>query len=576
MCPATYADFASAPATGGAIVTHGKFTNVYLYQPSFPGETWDHHLAVQHRTETRGAIDGFLTSLTRSSYFFLLTQYGISPPVFLGGAPTVANCVEDALRDRVNGVIQWNTLRSFAACQQAHDGMPSDQMNIFVSPELNVAGPNFGPDSSPAICRPGSGVSAYHAWGLGVPNFSVIPLHPACNPNLSAVADVTSHEMVEILSDPAGFGYLHETGPIGRSWPGDFIPDLNSGELGDICEKGDKGPASIPFGTLKVSTYWSNVDNTCEPRFIMNRTLLTSAGSPLIRFTGSIHDLPRPLTVLPEDQLRPIQQMMVLVTTGGDNLNGGNGPNDNADAIITLRNGRMIRTNNINWGHSWGNNEFHAVNLVLSPGVRAADLVRLTLHTNFNGNDNWNVNKLQLMAALGAASRVSPPANTFSAVVITSATGNDNARSDTEISGQIGLNAPMCLKPSNNANPNSTCNNNGHAADQNGQQEWKNWTSSTQTFNFRIPVALPALRPLTIRMITHNNGTEGDDNWDIQGIRVVALPTDASQPPVTLLNFGNLDNVHRGSKACIRRLTGHSGTTTFNLPGPNSIGPCNE
>ena len=584
LCPVAYADFASAPATGAAIVTNGKFTNLYLFHQNVPGETWDQHLAALGRTETRSAIDGFVGSLTASSYFFPLTQYGIFPPTFIGGAPTVASCVEAALKDRVKGAIQWNTLRSFAACQQSKDGMPSDQVNILISPDLNVAGPNFGPDSSPALCMPGASISAYHAWGLGVPNFSVIPLNKFCNANLSAVAESISHEMVEILSDPAGFGYIHETGPIGRTWPGDFIPDLGSGELGDICENGgpknpgkDENIATMPFGPFRVSRYWSNVDNSCQPEFIMNRTWFTATGSPLVRFTGSVHDFSRPVAAPPADASAVIQQLMVLITTGGDNLNGGNGPNDNADAIITLKEGgRTITAHNINAGRGWGNNEFHTANLNLPPGIRGADIASLTIHTNFNG-DNWNVNRLVLMAAVtpGPPPTPTPATATFNAIQITVATGHDNARSDTEIQASIPGLPSICLKPSNNANPNSTCNNNGHAADQNGNQEWKEWTSSKQQFSLPSPQARSAFSSLTIRLITHNNGTEGDDNWDIQGVSVMILPTNPSAPAVTLLTVGNLDNVHRGSKVCIRRLNGH-GSTTFSLTGPNSTGPCNE
>ena len=84
----------------------------------------------------------------------------------------------------------------------------------------------------------------------------------------------------------------------------------------------------------------------------------------------------------------------------------------------------------------------------------------------------------------------------------------------------------LCLKPSNNVDPNATCNNNGHAADQNGKQEWKNWTSSTQTFVLSNPVSPSALASLRIQLNTHNNGGEGNDNWDIQGINVVAILTD--------------------------------------------------
>jgi hypothetical protein len=308
----------------------------------------------------------------------------------------------------------------------------------------------------------------------------------------------------------------------------------------------------------------------------MNRTWFTATGSPLVRFTGSMHDFSRPVAAPPADGSAVIQQLMVLITTGGDNLNGGNGPNDNADAIITLKSGRTIPIRNINSGRGWGNNEFHTANLNLPPGIRGSDIASLTIHTNFNG-DNWNVNRLVLMAAVtpGPAPTPTPATATFNAIQITVATGHDNARSDTEIQATLPGLPAICLKPSNNANPNPTCNNNGHAADQNGNQEWKEWTSSRQQFSLPSPQARSAFSNLTIHVITHNNGTEGDDNWDIQGITVMILPTDSSQPAVTLMTAGNLDNVHRGSKVCIRRLNGH-GSTTFSLTGPNSTGPCNE
>ena len=578
------ADFASAPFTGAAIVTNAKFTNVYLFKPDSLGQTWDQHLAKLGRTETRGTIDGFVGKLVSTTYFFPLTQYGIFPPVFLGSANTVEACVGPALRDRVNGVIQWNTLRSFASCEHDKGGRPSDQVNIFVSPDLNVAGPNFGPDSSPAICASGSNVNAYHAWGLGVPNFSVIPLHPKCNPNLQAVMRETSHEMVEIVSDPAGFGFLHETGPFGRIWPGDFIPDLSSGELGDICEPG--GPSNpgkdqnIAFFTdsgMSLSRYWSNIDNDCQPKFLMNRTWLSKSGTPLIRFTGGVHTLSFPVTVPGPDAPLLVRQLMILTTTGGDDLRGGNGPRDNASIVVGLHGGRTITIHNINWGHSYGNGEFHAANLELPQGIRGRDLASIAVHTNFSGGccgDNWNLSKLKLMAKATPGSP--PPPNTFNAVEITVATGHDDARSDTEISAAMPGERGFCLKPSNNADPNAICNNNGRSADQNGHQAWNNWTTSTQDFNLSNPQTLPAFSTIGIHLVTHNNGTEGDDNWDLQGLRVRAVPTDLSKQPVTLLSLGHFDNKDRGSNSCIRRVFGPSRTVTFKLKGGNTVGPCND
>ena len=40
-----HADFVGHPVTGAAIVTNGRFTNIYVYHPNFDTETWDQHLA---------------------------------------------------------------------------------------------------------------------------------------------------------------------------------------------------------------------------------------------------------------------------------------------------------------------------------------------------------------------------------------------------------------------------------------------------------------------------------------------------------------------------------------------------
>jgi len=149
---------------------------------------------------------------------------------------------------------------------------------------------------------------------------------------------------------------------------------------------------------------------------------------------------------------------------------------------------------------------------------------------------------------------------------ITVATGNDNARSDSEIWATVPGEPTLCLKPSNNANSDSVCPNGGSAADQNGQQEWKNFTSSAQTFTLATPESLTALSTMTVRLISHNNGGETDDNWDIQGITVFA--TDTTGGTTTLLNVSNPNN---GSN-CIVRLTGKIGSFTFILNPGNPTG----
>jgi len=149
---------------------------------------------------------------------------------------------------------------------------------------------------------------------------------------------------------------------------------------------------------------------------------------------------------------------------------------------------------------------------------------------------------------------------------ITLATGNDDARSDTELWGTINGEPPFCLKPSNNANSDGVCNNGGSARDQNGNQSWDNWTSTTENFNLASPQPSTSINTFTIQLLEHNSGFEGDDNWDIQGITVVLTDTTgASTTVLTLSNPKNGDN-------CVARLKGSPNSTTvaFGLNGTNS------
>jgi hypothetical protein len=124
----------------------------------------------------------------------------------------------------------------------------------------------------------------------------------------------------------------------------------------------------------------------------------------------------------------------------------------------------------------------------------------------------------------------------------------------------------ICLKPSNNADADSTCPNGGSARDQQGNQSWDNFTTSTQTFT--LPTAVPAssLTTLNIQLFEHNNGGETDDNWDIQSITVIATDTAGNTAP--LLNVGNPPN----GDNCIVRLTGKIPSFTFTLSQGNPTG----
>jgi hypothetical protein len=159
-----------------------------------------------------------------------------------------------------------------------------------------------------------------------------------------------------------------------------------------------------------------------------------------------------------------------------------------------------------------------------------------------------------------------PPPPTAVTAVITVGTGNDDARSDTELWASINGEPFVCLKPSNNANSDGVCNNGGSARDQNGNQSWNKWTSSRETFPLVTPQLLSSINTLTIRLLEHNSGFESDDNWDIQGVAVTLI--DSAGAAHTVINTSNPQN----GDNCIARLKGSPNATTvaFGLNGTNS------
>ena len=177
--------------------------------------------------------------------------------------------------------------------------------------------------------------------------------------------------------------------------------------------------------------------------------------------------------------------------------------------------------------------------------------------TGYDLTTGWGSPKATLVTNLSQA------LSNIKSLTMIIGTGNDNARSDTELQGTLPGVPAICLKPSNNADADSTCPNGGSARDQQGNQSWDNFSTSTQTFT--LPTAVPAssLTALTIQLFEHNNGGETDDNWDIQSITVIATDTAGNTAP--LLNVGNPPN----GDNCIVRLTGKIPSFTFTLSQGN-------
>lgn len=538
----------SAVAQGTAVVTNGKFTNIYVY-PNSDTQTWEQHIAPLRPGDadkfSRKSIDAFTQTLMNHpwpTYFDALFQYsGINPPQFFGSAEVNAGCFQAAMRDAHNGVLQSDTLRSLANCHSA--GLdPSPQLNLILSPDVHIAQQqllvtNPGPD----MCTT-SGVEGWHSGGLNVPNFSALPTESGCTPAPAGLTQfdrftrTMSHEIAEILSDPAGMGY----------------GTLGSNEVGDRCENLPEAQAFTTFAGFSVSRYRSDFDNNCQPQLdpppgSVSETWILGTGSPLIRFTGSVHTLNLSVPASRAVTSAATTQVLVVIQTGDDDLRGGSNASDNANVTLHFAGGNIV-TANVNAGKNWKNGTTHSFRLSLPrTAIPVSSITGITLNTDFGGGlsgDNWNVNKVAMLVSFPTGSHVSAP---VTAVVHTwlDASGNPLVRftgsvHDKSISvpaadnGMAVQSLKLIISTGNDDlrggyNPGDNCTVTVHL--KNGQvitlnnvnngKDLPNWTD----LNVNIPLPAGGLKGgdiTSINLHTGFGGGIGGDNWNVNRVQLIA------------------------------------------------------
>jgi hypothetical protein len=414
---------AASSASAQAVVVNGYFTNVYVYKPSFDGETWEQHIAglrTNANSFSRKNIDAFTRDIMRStwpSYFDPLAAYTTSvfgldtkyihPPEFFGSGFALQRCVAAALHDAHNGVVQWDTVKTLANCHDS--GMdPSPQINLIFSPDIQLGQFDFFNRHQPEMCA-NSQVNGYHAWGEGVPNFTVLPTSTVCQQDFSVFSTTLTHEVVELLTDPGGAGYFAN------------FPDY-SHEAADLCGN----PEVTVVDGFTLARYVGGPDPPfvaglpvpgCQPRLDSplgseSQTWILGQASPLIRFTDHAHTLTlgMPAGRVTTDAL--LTQAIVVIQTGSDDLRGGEHAGDNADVTLTFSTGSVVTTN-VNRGFRWGDHTTHSAILNLpSPKPKVSDITGVTISTNFGGglgHDNWNVDKVALVVAFPTGSATTGP-----------------------------------------------------------------------------------------------------------------------------------------------------------------------
>ena len=145
-----------------------------------------------------------------------------------------------------------------------------------------------------------------------------------------------------------------------------------------------------------------NASATHSPPQTVTHTWLDASSNPLVRFTGSVHDLSRPVS--PQDVGESVERLNLVISTGNDDLRGGSSPSDNCDVTVTLTSGGTIEVKNANGGQHWENWTDHTVSIPLpAAGLKGGEVKSVDLHTAFGGGiggDNWNVNRIELLATL--------------------------------------------------------------------------------------------------------------------------------------------------------------------------------
>jgi len=574
--------------TGGPIMQGPTTVYLIFWLPS--GFNFDSS-STNGDTNYQNLMTRFFTDVSGSSYLNILAQY---PGTCGSNVPTAQTCLGSItatpLPVDTTAYNQFNAASVGTAAQPLQDSdIQSEVQKLItangITPGLNTeffvfTGAGVQECISPGVCTTGvfcayhsnaataTGAPVLYAYMPQVNSLSGCGAGIGTSPNNQIAADqqiaIMSHEFFESMSDPSSGGTANNTAWISNDSMGQAAP----GEIGDNCNQitgsvqRNGSNVTLNGNPYVVQQIWSNDDAACVLSFA------PAIPGPSIEYTFG---------------------------TGGDDLRGDSSATSGLESPTgaAFQNVTLKTQSQSQWAESSTHVRVFQLNQPQPPPAPSALgnlTVTLTSHdSGFETQDNWNIQNLivklrspngsiicnptfggnplarltgQAPTAVFAtpACAPAPLATAFVSVSINIITGNDNARKDTELQATFNGEPALCLKPSNNANSDGTCSNGGSAKDQNGLQDWGNGNNSTQNFTLATPQALDG-GTVTIQMIEHNSGFEGDDNWDIQGITITG--TDSNGNSTVLLNM----SVPLNGNNCIARLKGspNPSSVTYNL-----------
>ncbi len=114
---------------------------------------------------------------------------------------------------------------------------------------------------------------------------------------------------------------------------------------------------------------------------------------------------PPRIAAAPQADDKLVRELIVMFTTGGDDLRGGN---DNVSAIVNYTDGSSTTYANLNRSARWIDFNSETVSIPLTKPAPLNQIKSLTLKTSFGGGfngDNWSLNNLLISAREGTLER---------------------------------------------------------------------------------------------------------------------------------------------------------------------------
>jgi hypothetical protein len=132
-----------------------------------------------------------------------------------------------------------------------------------------------------------------------------------------------------------------------------------------------------------------------------NGNLLFRQGNPFLRFTGDFQYWEAKLNPPALTADLPVDDLVVTIHTGNDDLRGGN---DNAFAILSINGNRVTPDFPLNNGVSWSSSRVNQVTIPLTASTTLGQIQQFGIHTTFSGGiagDNWDVDEITVEIVSG-------------------------------------------------------------------------------------------------------------------------------------------------------------------------------